>query len=252
VRRVTSSEVWDEKTAAHYDQECAERYDPAVLGPTVAFLGELAGSGAALEFAIGTGRVALPLAELGVAVSGVELSEAMLAELRRKPGGERIPVTVGDMAGATVAGQFSVVFLVFNSITNLRTQQEQVECFRNAARHLVPGGRFVIELLVPPLRRMPPGMLAVPGRVTDGHLIFDTFDLVAQACTSHHYMTRPDGSVYYGAGSFRYIWPAECDLMAQLAGLEFEDRFADWDRSPFTSDSEGHVSVWRKPAALEG
>ena len=245
---MTSSDVWDEKTAAHYDETSGDKFTPEILGPTVDLLAELAGPGPALEFAIGTGRVALPLAARGVAVTGIELSEAMVGQLRRKPGGADLAVTVGDMATTVVPGQFSLVYLVWNSIANLRTQQEQVECFRNAARHLAPGGRFVIELLVPPLRRMPPGTLAVPGQVTPGHLIFDTFDLVTQECTSHHYVTRADGTVEYEAGNFRNIWPAECDLMAQLAGLELEVRYADWDRSPFTSDSESHVSVWRKGA----
>jgi hypothetical protein len=156
-------------------------------------------------------------------------------------------VVLGDMATTTVPGEFSVVFLVWNSIANLRTQAEQVACFRNAARHLSPGGRFVIELWVPPVRRLPPGQLAVPISVGDGHLLFDTYDLTTQQCTSHHYWREADGTTRYGSGNFRYIWPAECDLMGQLAGLELEERVADWDGSPFTSDSESHVSVWRKP-----
>lgn len=245
---MTSSEVWDQHTAEQYDESVADRFTPEVLEPAVAFLADLAGSGAALEFAIGTGRVALPLAARGVRVTGIELSEPMVAQLRRKPGGAELPVTIGDMTTASVPGEFSLVFLVFNSISNLRTQQEQVECFRNAARHLAPGGRFVIELWVPPIRRLPPGQLAAPMHLEPGHLVFDTYDLAAQSCTSHHYLTRTDGTVEYDEGSFRYIWPAECDLMAQLAGLELEARYADWDRSPFTSDSENHVSIWRKGA----
>ena len=244
---VTSSDVWDEETAANYEEGSSEKFASETLDPTVDFLVRLAGSGPALEFAIGTGRVGIPLVQRGVPVTGIELSEPMVAQLRRKIDEGALPVVVGDMATTVVPGQFSLVYLVWNSISNLRTQAEQVACFANAARHLSSGGRFVIELWVPPLRRLPPGQLAAPFEVSDGHLGFDTYDLVTQECTSHHYSRRPDGSVGYGAGHFRYIWPAECDLMARLAGLELEERFADWDRSPFTSESESHVSVWRRP-----
>jgi len=243
---MTSSEVWDEETAEHYDASSPEKFAPEVLDPTVDFLARLAGSGAALELAIGTGRVGIPLAGRGVPVTGIELSAPMVAQLRRKVDEATLPVVVGDMATTTVPGEFSLVYLVWNSISNLQTQAEQVECFRNAARHLVAGGRFVIELWVPPVRRLPPGQHSVPMSVEDGHLVFDTYDLSTQACTSHHYWREADGSTRYGSGSFRYIWPAECDLMAQLAGMDLEERVADWDGSPFTSDSESHVSVWRK------
>jgi len=242
---MVSSEVWDEQTAARYDDDSADRFAPAVLDPTVEFLARLAGSGPALEFAVGTGRVAVPLLGRGVPVSGIELSEPMVAQLRAKVGAAELPVAVGDMATTTVPGRFSLVYLVWNSISNLRTQREQVECFRNAARHLVPGGRFVVELWVPPLRRLPPGQTAVPFAVTDGHLGFDTYDVVTQQCTSHHYARDDDGTVRYSAGHFRYIWPGELDLMAELAGMTLEERVADWDRSPFTAESESHVSVWR-------
>jgi SAM-dependent methyltransferase len=244
---MTSSEVWDEETAERYDATSAEKFAPEVLDPTVDFLARLAGSGAALEFAIGTGRVAIPLASRGVPVTGIELSAPMVTQLRHKVDEATLPVVLGDMATTTVPGEFSLVFLVWNSIANLRTQAEQVACFRNAARHLIPGGRFVIELWVPPVRRLPPGQLAVPISVGEGHLLYDTYDLTTQQCTSHHYWREADGTTRYGSGNFRYIWPAECDLMGELAGLELEERFADWDRSPFTSDSESHVSVWRKP-----
>jgi SAM-dependent methyltransferase len=244
---MVSSEVWDEATARRYDETSAEKFAPGVLGPTVDFLADLAGSGPALELAIGTGRVGVPLAARGVPVTGIELSAPMVAELRRKVDDTALPVVIGDMATTTVTGEFSLVYLVWNSISNLRTQEEQVECFRNAARHLGRGGRFVIELWVPPLRRLPQGQTAVPMTVGDGHLVFDTYDLTTQACTSHHYWPESDGTARYASGTFRYIWPSECDLMAELAGLHREARFADWDRSPFTSESEGHVSVWRKP-----
>lgn len=176
----------------------------------------------------------------------------MVRQLRQKVDDETLPVVVGDMATTSVPGEYSLVFVAWNSISNLRTQAEQVACFRNAARHLGPGGRFVIELWVPPIRRLPPGQSAVPMRIGEGHLVFDTYDLTTQQCTSHHYRQESDGTTRYGAGNFRYIWPAECDLMAQLAGLELEDRFADWTSTPFTHDSESHVSVWRKPASGAG
>jgi SAM-dependent methyltransferase len=245
---VTSSEVWDEETAAKYDADATEHFAPDVLDPTVDLLERLAEDGPALEFAIGTGRVGIPLAARGVPVTGIELSEPMVALLRRKVDEEQIPVLVGDMATTVVpgAGSFSLVFLVWNSISNLRTQAEQVQCFKNAAQHLRPGGRFVIELWVPPIQRLLPGEEAVPMSIDEGHLVFDTYDLVTQECTSHHYHRDDDGSVRYATGHFRYIWPAECDLMAELAGLELESRSADWIGSPFLARSDGHVSVWRK------
>jgi SAM-dependent methyltransferase len=244
---MTSSDLWDAATAEHYDADSAEKFAPEVLDPAVDLLARLAGDGPALEFAVGTGRVAIPLVRRGVPVTGIELSEPMVAQLRRKVDEATLPVVVGDMATTTVDGRFSLVYLVWNSIANLRTQDEQVACFRNAAQHLIRGGRFVIELWVPPLRRMPPGQLAVPFDVSDGHVGFDTYDLVTQRSTSHHYFRDADGSIRYDSGNFRYIWPAECDLMARVAGLELEQRMADWDGTPFTSDSGSHVSVWRKP-----
>ena len=195
-----------------------------------------------------TEDVAVPLLRRGVPVAGIELSERMVAQLRRKVGAEALPVVVGDMATARVEGPFSLVYLVFNTIGNLRTQDEQVACFRNAARHLAPGGRFVIELWIPGIRRLPPGQDAVPFHVGRHHVGFDTYDLVTQQGTSHHYRRHDDGTVTYGASNFRYVWPAECDLMARLAGMQLESRYADWRRSGFTAASESHVSVWRKPA----
>lgn len=243
---MTSSDLWNEETAERYDADCASEFAPEVLDPAVDFLADLAGDGPALELAIGTGRVGIPLAARGIPVTGIELSEPMVAQLRRKVGEVELPVVVGDMATATVPGEFSLVYLVFNTIGNLRTQDEQVECFGNAARHLRAGGHFVIEVGVPSLRRLPPGQVAVPFDIGEGHLGFDTYDLVTQQATSHHYYSTADGAARYGAHHFRYVWPAECDLMARLAGLELENRFADWDCSPFTADSESHVSVWRK------
>lgn len=242
-----TSEVWGATQAERYDANQSGMYASEVLDPTVEFLAGLAGAGPALEFAIGTGRVGIALAARGVPVTGIELSEGMAAQLRRKIGEAELPVIIGDMTTATAEGEFALVYLVFNTISNVRTQAGQVQCFRNAARHLSPGGRFVIELWVPPIRNLAPGQRAVAMDVRDGHASFDTYDLATQQCTSHHYDRDADGTVRYGSGDFRYLWPAECDLMAQLAGLEFESRFADWHRNPFTSESGSHVSVWRKP-----
>ncbi|MER0483550.1 class I SAM-dependent methyltransferase [Streptomyces sp. Edi2] len=256
---MTTSELWTRATADRYDAEETEMSSAAVLGPTLAFLAELAGEGRALELAIGTGRVGVPLRERGVPVVGIELSEHMAAVLRRKVDEDTLPVVIGDMATTAVPGEFALVYLVYNTITNLLTQDEQVECFRNAARHLAPGGRFVIELGVPPLRFLPPGQVAVPFDVSDQHLGFDTFDLVEQILVSHHFTREGDstgdghgdgdGRRYRrGSSRHRYAWPAELDLMARIAGLEWERRVADWDGAPFTQDSTKHISVWRKPA----
>jgi len=242
---MSSSDLWDAETAERYDETSAFMFAPEVLDPAVRFLADMADDGPALEFAIGTGRVAIPLVERGVSVAGIELSQPMVDQLQRKRAD--IPVVVGDMATSTMPGQFSLVYLAWNSIGNLRTQTEQVACFRNAARHLAPGGRFVIELWVPGIRRFPPGQAAVPFHIGRHHVGFDTYDLATQQGTSHHYRRHSDGTVTYGASNFRYIWPAECDLMAQLAGMHLERRVADWNGNPFTNDSENHVSVWRKP-----
>ncbi len=244
---MTSSDLWDAATAERYDEVSAFMFAPDVLDPAVRFLADLAGDGPVLEFAIGTGRVAIPLVERGVSVSGIELSQPMVDELLKKR--TDIPVVLGDMATSTMPGQFSLVYLAWNSIGNLRTQAEQVACFRNAARHLAPGGRFAIELWIPGIRRYPPGQAAVPFHVGQHHVGFDTYDMTTQQGTSHHYRRHSDGTVTYGASNFRYLWPAECDLMAQLAGMELECRVADWNGSPFTSDSQSHVSVWRKLAS---
>jgi SAM-dependent methyltransferase len=244
---MTSSDLWDDATAGRYDEASAEMFAPEVLGPTVDFLARLAGSGRALELAVGTGRVAVPLAARGVPVSGIELSAPMVARLRHRADESTVPVVVGDMATTRVPGEFALVYLVFNTLGNLRTQPEQVECFRNASRHLAPGGRFVVETGVPSLRRLPPGQLAVPFDVSEQHVGVDTYDPVTQQAVSHHFSREPDGSFRHGIHHFRYVWPAELDLMAQLAGLELEQRVADWHGAEFTSESTSHVSVWRKP-----
>lgn len=247
---MTSSELWSRETAERYDAEEAENSSPAALNPALDFLARLAGGGRALEFAIGTGRVGVPLRERGVPVAGIELSEPMAAVLRTKADEETLPVAIGDMATTVVPGEFTLVYLVYNTIGNLLTQDEQVACFENAARHLAPGGRFVIELAVPPLRFLPPGQVAVAFDVSDRHLGFDTFDLVQQTLVSHHF-TRDgeDGRYRRTSCRQRYVWPAELDLMARIAGLELEQRVADWTGAPFTADSAQHVSVWRKPVA---
>ncbi|MFC7220657.1 class I SAM-dependent DNA methyltransferase [Streptomyces polyrhachis] len=245
---MTSSELWGRASAERYDAEEGESSSATALGPTLDFLARLAAGGRALEFAIGTGRVGVPLRERGVPVAGIELSEHMAAVLRRKVDEETLPVVLGDMATTTAPGEFALVYLVYNTISNLLTQDEQVECFRNAARHLAPGGRFVIELEVPPLRRLPPGQVAVPFDVSARHLGFDTFDLVNQLLVSHHVTREEDGGYRRENSRHRYAWPAELDLMARIAGLELERRVADWDDTPFTQDSEKHISVWRRPA----
>ena len=238
-----TGDVWGQEAARRYDQSSAYMFAPEVLEPTVDFLARRAEGGAALEFAIGTGRVALPLRARGVRVSGIELSEPMAAQLRAKPGGTEIDVVLGDMATGTAPGRFRLVYLVYNTITNLLEQDEQVACFRNAARHLESGGRFVIEVGVPELRRLPPGETARPFHIGRNHVGFDTYDAVAQRLTSHHYWIA-EGRV--AQSRHRYVWPAELDLIARLAGLDLTERWADWAEAPFTAESSAHVSVWRK------
>ncbi len=236
----------------HFDTEVAERYDedsagmfaPEVLGPTVDVLADLAGGRPALELAVGTGRVAIPLAARGVHVHGIELSEAMVARLRAKPGGDAVDVTIGDMTNVRVEGRFWLAYLVFNTIGNVASQDDQVAVFENAAAHLAPGGRFVIEVGVPTLRRLPPGDRFVVFDRSEDHVGIDEYDVTTQLAWSHHYSREGDG-FRHGVLPYRYVWPSELDLMARIAGLRLEHRWADWDRSPFTADSTKHVSVWR-------
>jgi SAM-dependent methyltransferase len=236
-----------ERVASRYDESSADMFDPAVVEPAVDFLAELAGDGSALELGIGTGRIALPLARRGVRVHGIDLSEAMVARLRAKPGADEIRVTIGDFATTKVDGTFSVAYLVFNTINNLTTQDEQVACFQNVAGHLEPGGCFVIEVGVPNLRRLPPGDTFVAFDVSPTHLGFDEYDTARQGLISHHY-ALVDGEWEVVSMPFRYVWPAELDLMARLAGMRLRERWSDWNRTPFTSESTKHVSVWEKPA----
>ncbi|MET7640913.1 class I SAM-dependent methyltransferase [Streptomyces sp. NPDC005438] len=242
-----TTDVWDERVARDYDRASARLYAPEVLEPTVEFLRQQAGRGPALEFAVGTGRVALPLSARGVPVSGIEGSPPMARVLRATPGGGDVPVTVGDMATTRVPGVFSLVYLVYNGLTCLLTQDEQVACFLNAAHRLAPGGHFVVEVFVPQLRRLPPGETARPFHIGERHLGFDTYDPVDQRLVSHHY-TVADGRASTFRSPHRYVWPAELDLMARLAGLDPSERWADWHREPFTASSPSHVSVWRKPS----
>jgi SAM-dependent methyltransferase len=238
---------FDERIAARYDDD-AEMFDPAVVDPVVDLLAELAGSGRALELGIGTGRIAVPLAQRGVAVHGIDMSRAMVARLREKPGGEEIGVTVGDFATTTVDGTFSLAYVVFNTINNLTTQEAQVACFRNVAAHLEPGGCFVIEVDVPGLQRVPPGETYHVFHASETHWGIDEYDVANQGLVSHHFVLV-DGQLERVSMPFRYVWPAELDLMAELAGMRLRDRWSGWKREPFTSDSDKHVSVWEKPAA---
>jgi SAM-dependent methyltransferase len=237
-----------EPVAARYDESAADMFDPAVVDPVVDFLVALAGDGRALELGIGTGRIAVPLARRGVPVHGIELSKAMAARLRAKPGAEDIGVTIGDFATATVEGTFSVGYLVFNTIGNLTTQSAQVACFQNVAAHLEPGGCFVIETGIPQLQRLPPGETMRVFDASENHWGVDEYDVANQGLTSHHF-ELVDGRFELASIPFRYTWPAELDLMAQLAGMSLRERWSGWKREPFTSESRKHVSVWQKPAA---
>lgn len=253
VPRVTQpTDYFGESIAADYDGGSGTEFESAHIARTVDLLADLAGDGRALEFGIGTGRIALPLAERGVEVHGIDLSTAMVERLRRKPGGEAIGVTMGDFATARAGeGSFALAYLIFNTIMNLTTQDAQVDCFRNVSRHLAPGGRFLVEVMVPELRRLPAGQNAVPFRTGPRDWAFDLYEVATQQMSSNY--VEVDG----GAGSFRsipfrYVWPAELDLMARIAGLRLVERWADWDRTPFGDESTKHVSVWQKDAAGPG
>jgi SAM-dependent methyltransferase len=241
----SQDEIWGAEVAQRYDTPGTGMFAPEVLGPTVDRLAGLAGDGPALEFAIGTGRVAVPLSQRGVPVTGIELSVPMVEQLRTKVDSDMIPVVVGDMASATAPGRYTLVYLVFNTISNLLEQSAQVACFRNAARHLRPGGRFVIELEVPGLRMLPPGQPGIVWSSEPGYLGLDTYDPLHQRLVSHHFRLGEGRDARVARIPQRYIWPAELDLMAQLAGFELESRHADWTGSEFTAESRSHVSVYR-------
>jgi SAM-dependent methyltransferase len=236
---------FNERVAARYDESSADMFESAVVEPVIDLLVELAGSGRALELGIGTGRIALPLAQRGVPVHGIELSQAMVARLRAKPGGEDIGVTIGDFSAPTVDGTFSVAYLLFNTIMNLTTQAAQVACFRNVAAHLEPGGCFVVEVGVPGLQRLPPGETIQAFHVSETRWGLDEYDVARQGLTSHHFEIV-DGRLERLSIPFRYAWPAELDLMGQLAGMRLRERWGGWKREPFASDSRQHVSVWEK------
>jgi SAM-dependent methyltransferase len=242
---VNDDGYFGEDVAARYDDPDDEESSPEAIEPVVEFLAGLAGDGRALEFAIGTGRIALPLAARGVPVVGIDISRAMVARLRAKTGGDVIEVAIGDIATTRVDGSFSLVYLVFNTIMNLTTQAAQVACFRNAAAHLEPGGTFVIETMLPELQRLPPGETFRTYGVSDTAWSFDEYDIANQGLISHHFDTV-DGVVRRNSVPFRYVWPAELDLMAEMAGMRLRARWSDWHREPFTSDSTKHVSVWEK------
>ncbi|MEU8949392.1 class I SAM-dependent methyltransferase [Streptomyces sp. NPDC048489] len=239
--------IWDTDTAQRYDTPGSGMFAPEVLEPALDRLVQLARGGNALEFAIGTGRVAVPLAARGVPVTGIELSLPMLEQLRTKADQATIPVIVGDMATTVAPGKYSLVYLVYNTISNLLTQDEQLQCFRNAARHLPPGGRFVIELWVPELRKLPPGQTATVWQSEPGYIGLDTYDVLHQHVVSHHFRFDETQQAQLFRSPHRYIWPAELDLMAQLAGFQLETRHADWACAEFTADSRSHVSVYRIP-----
>jgi RimJ/RimL family protein N-acetyltransferase len=238
---------FDERVAARYDESAADMFEPAVVGPVVDFLAALAGAGRALELGIGTGRIALPLTARGVPVHGIELSRAMAARLAAKPGGEKVGVTIGDFATTRVAGTFSLAYLVFNTIENLTTQEAQVACFRNVAAHLEPGGCFVIEVEVPAVQWLAPGETMRVFDAGDTHWGIDEIDVERQGLVSHHF-SLVEGHFERLSMPFRYVWPAELDLMAQLAGMTLRERWGDWNREPFTAESRKHVSVWERNA----
>jgi SAM-dependent methyltransferase len=241
-----SSIVWGREIAEIHDQAYRAKFEPPVLGPILDLLAGLARGGAALEFAVGTGRVALPLSERGIAVRGLELSPHMAEQLLAKPGADAVPVTIGDMTTARVPGPFTLVYLVANTIMNVTTQDEQLAVFANAAAHLEPGGSFVVEVIVPQLRRVPLSENARVFTLDPDHVGIETFDdPVGQIAWSHHWM-EAGGRLVRHSAPYRYVWPAELDLMAKLAGFRLRDRWADWDRAPFTSDSQSQVAVFEK------
>lgn len=238
---------FDQLRAERYDADAADLFEPAAVDPVVDLLAHLAGDGGALELGIGTGRIALPLHQRGVRVHGIDLSAAMVARLRAKPGADDVDVTIGDFATTRVDGTFRLAYLVYNTIMNLTSQDEQVDCFRNAAAHLEPGGYFVIEVEVPALQRLPPGETIRAFHVSPTHLGFDEYHVATQALVSHHYWVR-DGQLDQFSMPFRYVWPAELDRMARLAGMALRNRWGGWRREPFTSESATHVSIWEKAA----
>jgi SAM-dependent methyltransferase len=241
---------FDTWVARHYEVLWSDLFAPEVVEPAVRVLAGLAGDGRALELGVGTGRLALPLSRSGVRVHGIELSMPMVEQLRSQHGSADIEVTVGDFATTKVDGSFTLAYLVRNTIMNLTTQDAQIECFLNAARHLEPGGCFVIEVVVPPWQRLPPGETLIAFDVSPAHLGFDEIDVATQSSWSHH-AWFVDGETQALSAPFRYVWPSELDLMARLAGMALHERWSNWNREPFTSSSRSHVTVWKKPESGE-
>lgn len=240
--------TWGSEIAEAYDSIYSAMADPAVVDPMVDVLVELAEGGPALEFAVGTGRVALPLGARGLAVHGIELSPHMAAQCRAKPGSDAVPVTIGDMASTRVPGTFTLVYLVANTIMNVTTQDEQAAVFANAAAHLAAGGCFLVEVIVPQLRSVPRGEVGRVFTFDGDHVGIETFDdLVGQIAWSHHWM-EVDGRLVRHSAPYRYVWPSELDLMAKLAGLRLRERWEAWDRTPFTSESTRQIAVFEKSA----
>jgi SAM-dependent methyltransferase len=240
-----SSSGFDAWIAQRYEVLWPELFDEALIAATVAVLAELAGTRPALEFGVGTGRIAVPLSRAGVEVHGIDLSPAMVARLRELPGGAEVAVTIGDFARARVGTQFGLVYLLRNTITNLTSQGAQIDAFRNAAAHLAPGGYFLVENYIPALRLLPPGQTTRVFTATGTHVGYEEYDIAAQIAVSHHYWTV-DGTLRTFSSSHRYVWPAELDLMAQIAGMTRRERWAGWRREAFTEDSTSHVTVWQK------
>ena len=233
---------WGPEIASVYDATYADMFSPAVLDPMTSLLASLAGDGPALEFAIGTGRVALALHARGVPVHGIELSPDMASRMAAKPGADAIPVTIGNMAADRVPGApFRLVYLVANTIMNLTTQDEQIAVFANAFAHLSAGGCFAVEVQVPTVRREPTVFTMDPD-----HVGIETYDdPVGQIAWSHHWIAA-EGRLVCHSAPYRYVWPSELDLMARLAGFRLRDRWAGWDRSAFTADSRRQVAVYER------
>jgi SAM-dependent methyltransferase len=242
------SVVWGPELAEVYDVVYSAKEEPPVLDPMLDLLAEFAHGESALEFAVGTGRVALPLSGRGVAVQGIELSPAMAKQLRAKPGADHVPVAIGDMTTTRVPGSFTLVYVVANSIMNVTTQDGQLAVFANAAAHLRAGGCFVVEVIVPQLRSVPAGETGRVFTLAPDHVGIETFDdLVGQVAWSHHWMDV-DGRLIKHSAPYRYIWPSELDLMARLGGFRLRHRWAGWTRESFTSCSTSQVAVYEKMA----
>lgn len=239
---------FDAEVAARYDEGSGDEFRPEVIDASVDLLERLAAGGPVLELAVGTGRLAIPLARRGVPVQGIDMSAAMVERLRAKPDGAAVGVTIGDMSTARVPGSFALVYLVFNTIMNLTSQDAQVACFRNAAAHLRPGGLFLVEVMVPDLQRLPPGQTVVPFRIGEASIGLDEYDVVRQGLVSHHVSLSGADGPSYRSIPFRYVWPSELDLMARLAGMRLRDRWGGWRGEPFAAESASHVSVWEKPS----